>query len=268
MLKQLETELRLRGLSNETLKTYLFYNHKFLEFIKKEPLAVIEEDVRNYLSDMISRNVSNATLALAKSSLIFFYNEVLKKTFAIKTPKIPKQVPVVLTKDEVKRMIESTENKKHRLMLEFIYSTGIRLNECINMKINDLDLEDKTGWVRSGKGAKDRMIILSDKFVSNLKEYLQTRKYPSEYIFATKGRQLSKRAIQKIVTLAAARANITKNVHPHTLRHSYATHLLEAGVDIRKIQVLLGHSNLNTTERYTHVSNVELKKIKSPLDEF
>jgi integrase/recombinase XerD len=267
MLEKLETELKLRGVSPETVKTYLFYNKKFLEFIKKNPEDISEDDIKSYLADMLTRSVSNATLALAKACLTFFYRELLGKKINIKTPKIAKQVPVVLTREEVKRMIDLTENKKHHLLLEFIYSTGTRLSECINMKISDLELDGKIGWVRSGKGNKDRMILLSDKLITDLKDYLGQRKKSSEYIFSGWDEKLSKRSVQKIVNLAAKRANINKPVHVHTLRHCYATHLLESGVDIRKIQLLLGHSSLNTTQLYTSVSKSELIKIKNPLDE-
>lgn len=267
MLQKLETELKLRGVSPETVKTYLFYNKKFVDFIKKNPEEVSEADIKNYLAELLSRGVSNATLALAKAALTFCYREILHKEINIKTPKIAKQVPVVLTKDEVRRMIELTENKKHRLLLEFLYSTGIRLSECVNMKVNDLELNEKIGWVRSGKGNKDRMILLSDRLITELQEYLGNRKKLSEYIFSGWEERISKRSVQKIVNLAAKRANINKPVHTHSLRHSYATHLLESGVDIRKIQILLGHSSLSTTEKYTHVSNSELRKVRSPLDE-
>jgi len=268
MLQKLETELKLRGVSPETVKTYLFYNRKFLDFIKKQPEDVSEDDIKSYLANLLSeRKVSNSTLALAKASLMFFYKEVLGKEIKIKTPKIAKQVPVVLTKEEVKRMIELTENKKHKLLLQFLYSTGIRLSECVNMKVNDLEFGEKIGWVRSGKGSKDRMIILSDKIITELQTYLSERKKSSEYIFTGWDEKLSKRGIQKLVNLAAKRANINKPVHVHTLRHSYATHLLEAGTDIRKIQLLLGHANLNTTQLYASVSKSELKKVRSPLDD-
>jgi len=268
MLQKLETELKLRGVSPETVKTYLFYNKKFSEFINKKPDDISEDDIKSYLSNLLSeRKVSNATAALAKAALTFYYGEVLGKSIVIKTPKIAKQIPVVLTKDEVKKMIDATENNKHRLLIEFLYSTGIRLSECINMKVGDLELNDKIGWVRSGKGAKDRMILLSDKFVNDLKEYLENRKNKSEYIFTGWDEKISPRGVQKVVNNAAKRAGINKPVHVHTLRHSFATHLLESGTDIRKIQVLLGHTNLNTTQIYTSVSKSELKKVKSPLDE-
>lgn len=265
MLKRLESELRLRGNSEQTIKSYLFFNQKFSEFIKKKPEEISEDDIKSYLSELIAKKSSAATVALAKAALMFCYNEVFKKQIKIKTPKIPKTVPVVLTKSEIKKMFESTRNKKHRIMLELFYSTGIRLSECVNLKKENLELNEKIGWVRSGKGAKDRMIILSDRIVKELNEYLPNVR--GDFIFPGRNGKLSKRNIQKIVSRVARVAGIPKKVTPHTLRHSFATHLLEDGIDIRKIQILLGHSNLNTTERYTHVSNVELKKIKNPLDE-
>ena len=264
MLKKLETELKLRGCSIETIKTYLFYNKKFLEFIKKKPNEIEEEDVKSYLAEMISKDVSSSTIALIKSALTFYYKEVLGKKIEIKTPKISKKVPVVLTKEEVRRILNLTENLKHKLILEMFYSTGIRLNECVNMKVNDLEFGEKIGWVRKGKGSKDRMIVLSEKLIEDLKEYLGSKR--EGFVFTGYSGKLSKRNIQKIVSAAAKRAEIQKKVSPHTLRHSYATHLLEAGVDIRKIQTLLGHASLSTTQMYTHVSKAELKKIKSPLD--
>jgi integrase/recombinase XerD len=268
MLQKLETELKLRGVSPQTVKTYLYYNQRFLDFIKKQPEAISEDDIKSYLANLLSeRNVSNSTLALVKAALTFYYKEILGKNVNIKTPKIAKQVPVVLTKDEVRKMIEMTKNQKHRLLIEFLYSTGVRLSECINIKLGDLEINEKIGWVRSGKGNKDRMIILSEKIIEQLDGYVQGKKHSSEYLFSGWSEKLSPRSIQKLVNLAAKRAGINKPVHVHTLRHSFATHLLESGTDVRKIQVLLGHSNLNTTQKYTQVSTTELKKIKSPLDE-
>jgi len=267
MLEKLKYELKIRGASNETIKTYLFYNKKFLSFVKKDASNVDENDIKNYLSFLSSEGASNATLALVRSALTFFYSEVLKKKVEIKTPKIPKKIPVVLTRDEVKSLIENTKNFKHKLIIELLYSTGLRLSECVNLKIDDLELDEKIAWVRKGKGSKDRIVILSIKLVEDLKKYLSEKKGESEYLFTGWGnKKMSKRTIQKIIKNAAKRAGIKKKISPHTLRHTFATHLLESGVDIRKIQVLLGHSNLSTTQIYTKVSKKDLIKIKNPLD--
>ncbi len=269
MLDNFVAELRIRGFSEETIKSYSFFVKKFIDFIKKDIGSADENDVKLFLAYLISdRKLSSASVALAKAAVSFYFTEILKKKFNLKTPKIHKKVPVVLTKEEVREMINSANTLKHKLMLELFYSSGLRLSELINLKINDLEFENKIGWVRKGKGSKDRMIILSDRVVLDLKKYLKNRKDKSDFIFTGRaGETISKRAVQKAIKSIAMKAGIKKDVHVHTLRHSFATHLLESGTDIRKIQVLLGHSNLSTTQIYTKVSTTELKKVKSPLDE-
>ena len=268
-LKKLETELKLRGFSKQTSKMYLFYNRKFLEFIEKDPEKITDDDIKEFLASKISDDsLSNSSIALIKASLKFFYTDMLGKNMSlIKTPKTSKKLPVVLTRKEIKDLIDNTENIKHRLLIEFLYSTGLRLSECINLQYSDLDLNDGTGWVRLGKGAKDRIFIISEIFKRDLLGYIEkTEAEGKGYIFSVNGRKMSPRGLQDAIKVSARRAGIEKKVHVHTLRHSFATHLLENGVDIRKIQKLLGHSNLQTTEIYTQVSSDEIKKIKSPLD--
>ncbi len=150
-------------------------------------------------------------------------------------------------------------------MIELLYSTGLRLSECINLKYSDLDIKENIGWVRKGKGSKDRIFIISETFKHDLIRY-KDKKGASEYVFTVNGRKMSPRGIQHAIKVSVERADIDKDVHVHTLRHSFATHLLENGVDIRKIQSLLGYTNLQTTQIYTQVSSEEIKKIKSPLD--
>ena len=268
-LKKLETELKLRGFSKQTSKMYLFYNTKFLEFIKKPPEDVEEDDIREFLAyKMSDQSLSNASVALIKASLKFFYKDMLGKSLSlIKTPKASKKLPVVLSRSEIKNLLGNTRNLKHRLLIELLYSTGLRLSECINLKYSDIDPDDGIGWVRLGKGAKDRIFIISDMFRKDLLEYREKNGGDGKgYIFSVNGKKMSPRSIQHAIKTAAMRAGIEKDVHVHTLRHSFATHLLENGVDIRKIQKLLGHSNLQTTQIYTQVSSEEIKKIKSPLD--
>jgi integrase/recombinase XerD len=269
ILKKLETELKLRGFSKQTSKMYLFYNRKFLEFIKKNPEEITDDDVKEFLASKISDDsLSNSSVALIKASLKFFYTDMLGKNMSlIKTPKASKKLPVVLSRKEIKDLITNTVNQKHRLLIELLYSTGLRLSECINLKYSDLDLDEYIGWVRMGKGAKDRIFIISDLFKIDLLDYKEKEESMSNsYIFTVSGRKMSPRGIQYAIKVSAKRAGIEKDVHVHTLRHSFATHLLENGVDIRKIQKLLGHSNLQTTQIYTQVSSEEIKKIKSPLD--
>ena len=268
-LKKLETELKLRGFSKQTSRMYLFYNYKFLDYIEKPPEKIAEDDIKEYLAFKISdHSLSNASIALIKASLKFFYTEMLGKNISmIKTPKASKKLPVVLTRTEIKNLLDNTKNQKHKLLIELLYSTGLRLSECINLKYSDLDLNDGIGWVRLGKGSKDRIFIVSEMFKKDLLEYMEkTGADGKGLVFSVNGRKMSPRGIQHAIKVCAERAGIEKNVHVHTLRHSFATHLLENGVDIRKIQKLLGHSNLQTTQIYTQVSSEEIKKIKSPLD--
>ncbi|MBI2667340.1 tyrosine-type recombinase/integrase [Candidatus Woesearchaeota archaeon] len=267
MLKKLETELKLRGFSERTIEAYTLHNKKFIEYIKKSPEKVNEEDIKSYIGFLISNKNSPRSLALKKAALKFLYDEVLKKNIVnFKTPKIPKNIPSVMTMEEVKKLINSAGSYKTKMIIKFLYSSGLRLSELRGLKINDLELKDKMGWVRRGKGSKDRMFILSDSIVKELNDYLKTLDKNEVYLFPGRNGVLSSRNIQKIVENAAKKAGIKKKVTPHKLRHSFATHLLESGVDIRYIQSLLGHASIATTEIYTHVSKEKIKAIKNPLD--
>jgi len=263
-LKTLETELRLRRKSPKTIKNYLFFNKKFLEHVNKPASAISIEDIKSYLASM--DKLSTATLSLAIASLRFFYEKLLHKDIFkdIETPKKEKRLPHVLTKPEVEQLIESSDNKKSKLIISMLYASGLRVSELVNLKKDDLNLNEKVGWVRAGKGKKDRVFILSEKIVPQIKEFME--RYPESILLLSRTNALTPRNIQKIVKNASRKAGFTKRITPHTLRHSFATHLLEGGTDIRFIQELLGHANLSTTQIYTHVSTEELKKIRSPLD--
>ncbi len=270
MLGKLETELKLRGYTQATIKAYLTHNKRFLDTIKKEPNDITEEDLKQYLAILIAdKKQRPASVHLTISALKFFYETLLKKKiFAeIKPPKAEKKLPTVLTKEEITRMLAIAKNPKHRLLVELLYSSGLRVSEAMHLKINDLDLNEKMGRVISGKGKKDRNIILSERLITSIKAYLAQRKGNSEYMFTGfQEKPLSVRMAQKIVTDLAEKADIKKRVFCHALRSSFATHLLEDGVDIRYIQTLLGHASISTTERYTKVTTEQLKKIRSPLD--
>lgn len=267
LIEKLETELKLRGFTQLTIKAYISHNKSFLDFIKKTPDKVNEDDIKSYLVHLLDINNKPATVSLKLSSLKFFYKEVLEKDLftKIKSPKLEKKLPVVLTKEEVKKLLKTPKKLKHRVILELMYSSGLRVSELTKIKVNDLDLDDKIGRVIAGKGKKDRNIILSDNSIKSIRKYL--KKLDSEYLFPGKDEgHISTRAVQKLINNSAKKADIKKRVFCHALRSSFATHLLEAGTDIRIIQVLLGHSNLATTERYTKVSLEQIKKVKSPFD--
>jgi len=269
VLDKLETELKIRGFSKRTVDTYLFHNKKFLDFVKKEPKDVNEDDAKRYIAYLMSiKKYGPGSINLALSSLKFFFNEILQnRAFnAVKAPKPEKKLPTVLTKDEIKRMLNIIQNPKHKLLIEFMYSAGLRVSECVSLKLDDLDLSEKIGKIKHGKGNKERYIILSDNLIQHLNEYLKLKKDSTSYIFSIKNKPITIRHAQKVVKEAARKAGIKKRVFCHALRSSFATHLLEAGTDIRVIQELLGHSNLSTTQIYTKVSTQQLKKVKSPLD--
>lgn len=262
-LEKLKTELKLRGFSHLTVRNYAFFVEKFLKQSNKSIDIVTEDDVKAYLGDLIS-NKSKSTTMLAAAALKFFFTEILKKPVSgIKIPKKDRKLPEVLTKDEVKALIASAETKKSKLMISLLYSSGLRVSELVKLKSQDVRFEENIGWARGGKGGKDRMFILSNQLVHELQDYLSKKEY--NYIFS-KEKPLTTRNVQKIIKRLRDKASINKKVTPHTLRHSFATHLLESGTDIRLIQTLLGHASLSTTQLYTHVSSEQLKKIQNPLD--
>lgn len=268
-LKKIEIELKISKNSVYTLKNYLRFNSQFLEYVKKNPEEVVEDDVKIFIAENLSDRAS-MSIIMFLASLKYAYTSVLKKdpTAGIKRPKREKRLPTVLTKEEIFSLLESLNNKKSRMMISLVYATGMRVSEITGLKIDDLDFDEGIGHVRQGKGKKDRIFNIPKFLIAKLRKYAENQKTMGEtYLFSGRtGKKMSERNVQKIVKKAAKKAGIKKEVHTHTLRHSFATHLLENEIDIRKIQELLGHSDLSTTQIYTHVSPEELKKIKSPLD--
>jgi len=258
-LKNLETEIKISKLSPYTLRNYINFNKQLLLHSGKEPTTIEQQDVKNFLADKMAERASASNI-LFLASIRFAYSNILGKdpTTGVKRPKADKKIPVVLTKKEVLDLIESVETLKSKLIIQFLYSSGLRVSEVVNIKPTDLDFNENIGWVREGKGKKDRMFILSKKLSKKLEGFIKKNQW--EYVFS-KHKPLTTRNIQKIVQRAAQKANIDKPVHPHTLRHSFATHLLDAGTDLRKIQFLLGHSSIATTQIYTHLNLKDLKRI-------
>ncbi len=262
-VEKLKTELKIRGFSPLTARNYSCFVEKFLQRANKKADELTEDDAKAYLADIFDSKSKN-TVMLAAASLKFFFKEILKKEFAnVRMPKKDSKLPEVLTKEEVKKMIESSDNQKSRLIISLLYSAGLRVSELVNLKVEDLNIGDKSGWVRHGKGAKDRLFVLSESLANELQEYIKGK--DNKYVFS-KENPLTTRNIQKIIKGTKARAGISKRVTPHTLRHSFATHLLEQGTDIRLIQTLLGHSSISTTSIYTHISTEQIKKVANPLD--
>lgn len=265
-IQKLQDECKLKGFSSQTIHSYSFWVKKFLAFISKNSLNIDNESVRCYL---LSMNSSTNTHRLAHASISFFFKYILKAPFtALEVPskKKPKQLPKVLSKKEIMDMIKLTKNIKHKLVIQLLYSSGLRLQELINLKRMDVDLTRNCIIVRKGKGAKDRITLLSENVKITLLKYYSMYQLHTAYVFQGRKGKYSKKSVQKILEKSAILANINYKVTPHMLRHSFATHLLEAGTDIRYIQKLLGHSHLETTQIYTHVSQKDIIAIKSPLD--
>lgn len=255
-------ELKLRNYSRETIKSYTNILKEFLEFAQD----VSNEEVKRYLLKTINEGKSTSLIKQQTSALKILF-EILGKSHEFDLPFYRKEskLPEVLNKGEVKRMVEGISNPIHRLIVQLIYSGGLRVSELINLQPKDLDVERKVIIVRQGKGAKDRITLLPESLKEDLLKHL-LKNSPKKYFFeSNRGKKYSKRTIEEIVS-QNSRKLIGKKITPHTLRHSFATHLLESGTDIRYIQKLLGHKNLRTTQIYTHIANSDIAKIKSPLD--
>ncbi|MEX0920590.1 MAG: site-specific tyrosine recombinase/integron integrase [Candidatus Pacearchaeota archaeon] len=267
-LEKVETDIKISRASEHTLKNYIRANKELLDFTRKNPEEVDEDDVKRFMAEKLSDKASSS-VTLFLSAIRYAFSNVLKKdpTLGIKRPRKEKRIPSVLTRAEVKTLLNSIDNKKSKLMISMIYACGFRVSELVSLKINDLDIKEKTGRVVQAKGKKDRLFNIPSNLKKALVKHIEEQKQKEqEYLFSGLRGRMTERNIQKILKKYVGKVGIKKDVHPHTLRHSFATHLLEKGVDIRKIQELLGHADLSTTQIYTHISSEELKKIKSPLD--
>ncbi len=273
VLEAMKKEMFRRKLSYKTMQTYLFYVRKFLGFCSKEPKEFSKKDCREFLEMFMERRLcwtknielSGSTLNVALNSLRFMMEEVLRKSMRlnIKYSNTPKTLPVCLSKAEVKKLLSVISNQKHNLLVSLIYGAGLRVSEAVKLQPQDIELEQDIGWVRHGKGNKDRPFIVPEC----LQERIRFAKVKGVYLFpGTRGRHLSTRSVQEIVKKAAKRAGIKKNIHPHTLRHSFATHLLEAGSDVTVVQSLLGHNEARTTLVYLHMTKPRLISVRSSLD--
>lgn len=264
-LKKLNLELKLRNFSQKTVKAYIFHVQKFISKIDKKPQGLNDEEIKEYVSGLLDKE-DPLSVSQAISSIKFYYMSVFGRTLNIPHPKRPKRLPEILTQEEVKRLLNAVTNTKHRILLEIIYGCGLRVSEAVKLKKTQINFDEGLLTVREGKGRKDRYVTLPSSIKDRLRAYFDARSDDSPYVFNTQRGHLHIKSAQLIVEDAARKAGIKKKVTPHTLRHSYATHLLEQGTDIRIIQKLLGHSNLKTTQIYTQVSTQLIKNVKSPLD--
>ena len=263
-------KLEIKRYSNNTVRTYIQHFEKFINAHNETDLMRIDEnDIRLYLQGLVQKGLSNSYLNQTINSIKFYYEvvkEMPNRFYSVERPRREEKLPVVLSKQEVRDIIDATPNIKHKCILSVLYSGGLRISELLNLKLRDIDSKRMIITVNQGKGNRDRLTLLSEKVLIELRQYFIKEK-PQEYLFESPdGGKYSNTSVQRILKKAAATAGVHKRVHPHMLRHSLATHLLEAGTDLRYIQSLLGHKSTKTTEIYTHVATNTFTAIKNPLD--
>tara|TARA_R110000796_G_scaffold88850_2_gene191738 strand:- start:1766 stop:2839 length:1074 start_codon:yes stop_codon:yes gene_type:complete len=263
-------KLELKRYANNTVRIYVSFFEMFINHYKEKELnALNESDIRAFLQRLIQKGMSNSYINQAINAIKFYYEGVLgmpNRFYEIERPRKEHKLPRVISKVEILEIINNTNNIKHKCIVELLYGSGLRKSELLNLKINDIDSKRMLIRVENAKGKKDRYTLLSKTALEDLRIYFKEWK-PVYYLFeGQKEKKYSGESVLKIVKLATLKAKIRQNVTPHILRHSFATHLLESGVDLRQIQVLLGHSSSKTTEIYTYVATNSFKTIKNPLD--
>lgn len=269
--KEYLEKLKLKRYSENTIKTYSWLFTEFINFYPDKDIDLItDEDIKNFQLYLVEeKNISESYQNQSINSIKFYYEQVKKlpkTTYELIRPKKSRKLPSVLSEEEIQLLLKSTDNLKHKSILYLIYSAGLRISEVINLTIKDIDSKRMILNIRNAKGKKDRVSLLSEKLLILLREYYKEYK-PVKWVFESyNNSQYSTRSIDKIIKKSAKNAGIIKNISAHILRHSFATHLLERGTDIKYIQKLLGHDSIRTTEIYTHITKKGFEKIKSPLD--
>ena len=262
LLTRLKQELEVRNFSRKTIKSYMFHVGNFLEYSKSKGLN--ENVVREYIQNQL-KTKNPSTVSLKLSTIKFFFENVLHQNLNLPTIKKNKTLPEILTIEEMKALIGSTQNIKHKLIIKMLYGCGLRVGEIISLKNKNVNFKEGLIHVCLAKGKKDRFVKIPESMIGELEKFV--RENNSDFLFeSNRGGRLTTKTIQLILKNSAKKAGIRKRVYPHLLRHSFATHLLEAGTDLRIIQKLLGHSDIKTTQIYTHISQASIKNIKSPLD--
>lgn len=271
--RKMQEDLKLRGLSKKTQSAYLREVRKLKEFYQKSPDLITEEELRKYFLYYTQElNVSKSLFIQAICGIKFFYTKTMDrnwKTFQIVRPKRQKRLPVILNREEIKKILDADviPNLKHRCILTVIYSGGLRISEACRLKISDIDSKSMVIKITQGKGDQDRYTILANRALMLLRQYYRSYR-PEDWLFpgAPSSKHISERSVELIFKKACEKSGINKDVTVHSLRHSFATHLMESGVNLRYIQKLLGHRSIETTVIYTHVCKHHIGKIISPMD--
>ncbi len=260
-------ELEIRNYSPRTVKSYVNGLNKYFYFKRELFKHLDTENIKDFLLYSKSKGISAKTQNQYLNAIKFYYHNVVgvKNRIEIKPAKRSQSLPVILTRNEIEMLISATSNPKHKLILSIAYGAGLRVSETVNLKVKDVNLKNLTVHIKHSKGNKDRITILPDRIKDKLNKMIESKE-TNEYVFSSeRGGKLTVRTAQKIFSNALKKTGLKKEASFHSLRHSFATHLLENGTDIRYVQELLGHQNIRTTQRYTQVTNPQLRNIKSPL---
>jgi integrase/recombinase XerD len=264
-------DLRIRNYAPRTVEAYIRWVAEFSKHFHRPPDQLGPEEIRCWQLHLLEeKQVKQATYIQAVCALRFFYRNTLNRKIEmdrIPLPKYEQKLPVILSKEEVKALLEAPRNLGHRAILATMYGAGLRISEAAHLKVTDLDRERKVIWVRGGKGRKDRQVMLAEPLREVLVAYWRWKR-PTDWLFPGRkpGCPITRGSVFETCQKAARRAGIAKRVHPHSLRHAFATHLLEDGVNLLVIQALLGHKNLRTTARYLHVADSTIRAARSPLE--
>lgn len=267
LLEIIRQEMRLRNYSPKTLQAYSRVISDLYRKVGRPLRELSNDEIRHYLLNLQNAGLSSQSVALAANAINFLFVEIYKiPSFQkIRHPKRSNRLPIVLTRKEIELLVTQLSNTKHQLILSLAYAAGLRVSEILSLCVRDIDFEEMTVTVRQGKGRKDRLTVLSQKLASSLRS-LCAGKDSADILFESeRGGKLTSSSVQSVFHAALSKAGINKQASFHSLRHSFATHLLENGVDVRYVQELLGHANIRTTQIYTHLTNPALKNIKSPL---
>lgn len=267
LVEILHQEMQLRNYSPTTIKAYTRVIENLYKTMKKPLREISEDDIKKYLVGLHERDLSSQTVALATNAINFLYRDIYKRRGyqSLRHPKRSQKLPIVLTRTEIERTLDTIVNRRHKTLIALAYGAGLRVGEVISLRIRNIDLDELILTVRQGKGRKDRRTVLPEKLTNDLRSLIAGCD-GNEYLFeSNRGGKLTTESAQAIFRNALKKAEIIKDASFHSLRHSFATHLLENGVDVRYVQELLGHANIRTTQIYTHLTNPALKNIKSPL---
>ena len=269
---RMQEDLLLKAYSPHTQRAYLCCARHFARHYLRSPEEMGEQEIRSFLLHLVrDRKASPATLSMYINALKFLYNVTLKRPEEVKGishPKRPKTLPVILSPEEVLRVFAAIRSVKYKAIIATAYAAGLRISEVCGLRLADIDSQRMRIHVRSGKGKKDRYVMLGESLLALLHQYYQEVRPQGEYLFPGHKPQqpISTTAVRQVLRKVLRETGLAKKVTMHTLRHCFATHLLEAGTDIRILQVLLGHSSIRTTLRYTHITDRLVQKLVSPLD--